>query len=159
MLERTSIKYVTLNARQKELFNFQKLAATLADYGFNCIKLADDWQGADFLAYHIDGNQTLKIQLKSRITVQKKYLDKGIWMAFPHSHCWYVIEHDRLVEKIAKHTKWLQSDAWQTKGGYHSIAINPKLLDSLAEDKLGRVYGQVLETDEQERDSGGSIQS
>jgi len=40
------IRYESLNARQKEIFNYQKLAATLADYGFHCIKLADDWQGA-----------------------------------------------------------------------------------------------------------------
>ncbi len=46
------IPYDQLNGKQKEIFNFQKIAATFADYGFNCIKLADDWQGADFLAYH-----------------------------------------------------------------------------------------------------------
>ena len=37
-----------LNGRQKEIYNFQKSAALLADYGFNCIKLADDWNGADW---------------------------------------------------------------------------------------------------------------
>ena len=31
----------------------QKSAAVLADYGFNRIKLDDDWNGADFLAYHM----------------------------------------------------------------------------------------------------------
>jgi hypothetical protein len=70
------IRYDSLNAKQKELFNFQKLAATLADYGFNCIKLADDWQGADLLAYHFNRTLTLKIQLKARINIQKKYLGK-----------------------------------------------------------------------------------
>jgi hypothetical protein len=69
------IRYASLKARQKELFNFQKIAATLADYGFNCIKLADDWQGADFLAYHINGTTTLKVQLKSRLTIDRKYCD------------------------------------------------------------------------------------
>ena len=44
------IGYNELNAKQKEIYNFQKVAAILADYGFNCIKLTDDWQGADFLA-------------------------------------------------------------------------------------------------------------
>ena len=39
-----------LNGKQKEIYNFQKSAALLADYGFNCIKLTDDWQGADCLA-------------------------------------------------------------------------------------------------------------
>ncbi|MDP1788535.1 hypothetical protein [Nitrosomonas sp.] len=63
------IKYSELNSRQKEIFNFQKVAGLLADYGFNCIKLTDDWQGADFLAYHTNGSDTLKVQLKSRLSI------------------------------------------------------------------------------------------
>jgi frataxin-like iron-binding protein CyaY len=140
------IRYDALNARQKELFNFQKLAATLADYGFNCIKLADDWQGADFLAYHVKGTITLKVQLKSRITIQKKFSGKDIWMAFPYKGYWYVIKHDRLVTKAAEHTDWLQSDSWQTKNGFSSRSINPELLNSLAKNKLGPVYGPNLRT-------------
>jgi len=66
------ISYEQLNARQKEVFNFQKVASLLADYGFNCIKLDDDWQGADFLAYHKDGVNTLKVQLKPRPGIAKK---------------------------------------------------------------------------------------
>lgn len=142
------IDYKTLNARQKELFNFQKIAATLADYGYNCIKLADDWQGADFLAYHVNKTETLKIQLKSRITIQKKYAGKDIWIGFPHNKDWYVIEHDRLVEKIGKHTTWLGSSAWQTGGAYSSVSINLELLNDLAENKLEPVYGRDIETDE-----------
>ncbi|HEY2913967.1 MAG TPA: hypothetical protein VGK21_11455 [Candidatus Angelobacter sp.] len=103
------IRYETLNARQKEIFNFQKLSATLADYGFNCIKLADDWGGADFIAYHVITTTTLKIQLKSRITIGKKYIGKDIWIAFPHNGFWYLIEHDRLIEKIEQSTDWLKS--------------------------------------------------
>ncbi|WP_166443093.1 hypothetical protein [Phragmitibacter flavus] len=53
------ISYKDLNAKQQEIYNFQKVAAILADYGFNCIKLADDWQGVDFLAYHVNGNDTI----------------------------------------------------------------------------------------------------
>lgn len=49
------ISYNALNARQKENFNFQKVSAVLADYGFVTLRLCDDWQGADFLAQHIDG--------------------------------------------------------------------------------------------------------
>lgn len=32
-----------LISRQVEVFNFQNIAGLLADYGFNCIKLADDY--------------------------------------------------------------------------------------------------------------------
>ena len=65
------IKYTDLNSKQKEVFNFQKVAGKLSDYGYNCIKLADDWQGADFLAYHKDGSGTLKVQLKVRLALSK----------------------------------------------------------------------------------------
>ncbi len=131
------VPYERLNARQKELFNFQKIAATLADYGFNCIKLADDWQGADFLAYHTDGTTTLRVQLKSRLAIQKKYRGKNIWMAFPHKGHWYLIEHDRLVSKVGRATNWLSSRSWTQAHGYSSRSINPVLLNSLAENKLG----------------------
>ncbi len=52
------VDYRELNGKQQEIYNFQKVAARFADYGFNCIKLDDDWMGADFLAYHKDGTQT-----------------------------------------------------------------------------------------------------
>ena len=144
------VRYDDLTAKQKELFNFQMIAATLADYGFNCIKLADDWQGADFLAYHINGTTTLKVQLKSRVTIKHKYCSKDIWIAFPHKDHWYLIEHDRLIEKIGKHTIWLNSKSWkERKDGYSSASINPKLLASLSENKLGRVYGPIFIDDEE----------
>lgn len=145
------VRYDRLNAPQKELFNFQKCAATLADFGFNCIKLADDWQGADFLAYHVDGTTTLRVQLKSRPAIQKKYCGKDIWMAFPHKGYWYLIEHDRLVEKVDEHTNWLKTRSWKKKihGGYSSRSINASLLESLGENKLGPVYGPVLLTDDE----------
>jgi frataxin-like iron-binding protein CyaY len=137
------IPYDQLKSKQKELFNFQKVASTLADYGFNCIKLADDWEGADFLAYHFEGKTTLRVQLKSRLTISKKYEGKDIWMAFPHNGSWYLIEHDRLVEKAGKHTDWLESSSWREKGGYSSRSINPEFLDSLLEDRLKPVFGAL----------------
>ena len=89
----------SLNARQKEIYNFQKIASVLADFGFNCIKLSDDWKGADFIACHIDGT-TIKVQLKGRLTIQKKYLGKDLWMAFPVDGFWFLVPHDKLVEIV-----------------------------------------------------------
>ncbi|MGB9150676.1 MAG: hypothetical protein WCB36_10560, partial [Burkholderiales bacterium] len=85
------VKYSDLNSRQKEIFNFQKVAGLLADYGFNCIKLTDDWQGADFLAYHTNGSDTLKVQLKSRLSIAQKYIGKSLFMAFPINGAWHLI--------------------------------------------------------------------
>ncbi len=54
------ITYDELNSKQKEIYNFQKLAALLGDYGFNCIKLDDDWQGADFLVVPVKQTVTYR---------------------------------------------------------------------------------------------------
>ena len=131
------VNYSDLNSRQKEIFNFQKVAWLLAEYGFNCIKLADDWQGADFLAYHKDGGNTLKVQLKSRLTISKKYVAKSIFMAFPINNSWYLIEHDELVKKIKMHTTWLTSESWlKDDGAYHTNSPNNVLVDALQDSKL-----------------------
>jgi hypothetical protein len=63
----TKIDPTNINSRQKENYNFLKVSAVLADYGFNTMRLSDDWQGADFIAVHIDGETFLKVQLKSRL--------------------------------------------------------------------------------------------
>ena len=129
------IQYKKLNSKQKEIYNFQRLAARLADYGFNCIKLADDWKGADFLAYHKDGKETLKIQLKSRIGIYKKYIGKSLFVAFPINDDWYIIEYDKLLALIRENTKWLSTASWK-KGGYSAGGPNGKLLKALQSSRL-----------------------
>jgi hypothetical protein len=81
-LELSTIEYSNLNSRQKENYNYQKISAVLADYGFITHRLTDDWQGADFIAQHFDGKTFLKVQLKGRLTFDKKYLGKDIYIAF-----------------------------------------------------------------------------
>ncbi len=55
------IEYENLNAKVQEMYNFQKVSAKLADYGFTTMWLNNDWKGADFLAVHADGNTFLKV--------------------------------------------------------------------------------------------------
>ena len=125
----TKVNYSDLNGNQKEIYNFQKVSAELADYGFNCIKLADDWQGADFLAYHKDGKDTLKVQLKGRLTIDKKYEGKDLYMSFPLKEHWCLIHHDKLIELVASSTNWLNTESWQVKGCYHSASPSKQLLE------------------------------
>ncbi|MFT4733787.1 MAG: hypothetical protein ACI9DJ_001015 [Algoriphagus sp.] len=66
------IEYNKLNARQKETYNFQKVSAILADYGFATIKLNDDWANADFIAQHIDGDKYLKVQLNNTLSAMAR---------------------------------------------------------------------------------------
>ena len=120
-----------LNGRQKEIYNFPQSSALLADYGFNCIKLSDDWQGADFRAHHFDGKITLKVQLKARLTVDRKYIGQDLWMNFPSTGSWYLVPHDKLVETIGQNTNWLNTTSWQENGTYSDANPSPRLLEQL----------------------------
>ena len=80
MRELKKIKYKELNAKQKENYNFHKVASVLADYGYDCMRLNNDWEGADFIA--VKGDDMLKVQLKGRLTLDKKYIDKDIYIVF-----------------------------------------------------------------------------
>ena len=77
------IDYRKLNGRQKENYNFQKISGILADYGFATIRLSDDWNGADFIAQYADGKTLLRVQLKGRLDIGKKYEGKNLWLFFP----------------------------------------------------------------------------
>ena len=137
------VEYQNLNPKQQEIYNFQKVAAMLADYGFNCIKLADDWQGADFLAYHKNGSDTLRVQLKGRICINKKYIDKNLFIIFPvresekiRHDSWYLIEHKKLISLIEEHTNWLDTSTWRNKGKYSAKKPNEQLLLALEKSRL-----------------------
>ena len=76
------VRYEDLNSRQQEIFNFQKVSGVLADYGFATLRLTDDWNGADFLAVHVDGKTFLRVQLKGRLTFEKSTWDKAYGSVF-----------------------------------------------------------------------------
>jgi hypothetical protein len=92
------INYANLNSKQKEGYNYQKASAALADYGFVTMRLSDDWQGADFIAQHIDGRTFMKVQLKSRPAFAKKYQGKDLFIAFFDGAAWYLYPHDEVLE-------------------------------------------------------------
>tara|TARA_R110002049_G_scaffold259498_1_gene435357 strand:- start:26233 stop:26637 length:405 start_codon:yes stop_codon:yes gene_type:complete len=112
------IAYTDLNSRQKENYNFQKVAGELADYGYNCLRLNDDWQGADFLACHINGDTFLKVQLKGRMCVDQKYCDKNIHIAFIDGDDCYVYPHDEFMAEVLAMNKINDSKSWRQHRAY-----------------------------------------
>ena len=126
------IDYSSLNARQKENFNFQKLSAILADFGFVTMRLTDDWGGADFIAQHIDGETFLRVQLKGRLTFDTKYQNKGLFIAFPYANDWYLFPHDELLATVLSETKTISGTrSWDEKGNYHMGTLSTQLLKLL----------------------------
>lgn len=112
------IKYEDLNARQQEIYNFQKVSAIFADFGYTTVKLSDDWMGADFIAINFDGSEHMKVQLKGRMTFEKKYMGKDIHICFCDRSCekWYLYPHDETLEHFVKQIE--NTDSWKLKGGY-----------------------------------------
>lgn len=128
-IEFKEISYKQLNARQQENYNFLKISAVLAGYGFMTMRLSDDWQGADFIALHIDG-ETLKVQLKGRLTFDKKYKGKNLYVAFPACGDWYLYPHDDLLDRVLNDSR-ATSKSWQVHGLYHFPRLSKPMRDLL----------------------------
>ena len=120
------IRYEDLNARQQESYNYQKAAGILADYGFVTIRLSDDWRGADFIAQHNDGITFLKVQLKGRLTLDRKYQDRDIHICFRSGDDWFLFPHDSVMEQILASSTISGTESW-TKGLYTFPALSKKL--------------------------------
>jgi hypothetical protein len=116
----TRIDYTALNDRQKENYNFQKVSGVLADYGFSTIRLTDDWQGADFVAQHLDRVTFLRVQLKGRPCFDKKYSGKDLFVCFPAPGGIYLYPHDALLDLVlARGRSVVGTESWEKKGQYH----------------------------------------
>jgi hypothetical protein len=123
------IRYSDLNSRQQEAYNFQKVSALLADYGFITIRLSSDWRGADFIAQHLDGVTFLPVQLKGRLSFDKKYQGRGLHVCFPYNGGWFMYPHDELLKKIEPTI--CTTDSWCLAGNYHFPRLSKELLKTL----------------------------
>ena len=129
MLEFNRTGDTVLNSRQQENYNFHHLAVVLAEYGFNSIRLSDDYNGADFLAIHVGSpddpspgrNDVLKVQLKGRLSFAREYKNKSLYIAFPcdrNANSWYLYDHDQLLEYFEPN--FHRTDSWLGKIGKYS---------------------------------------
>jgi hypothetical protein len=130
------INYEDLNARQKENYNFQKVSGVLAEYGFVTLRLTDDWKGADFIAQNIDGETLLKVQLKARLTLDKKYIGKSLHITFPEGEEWYLYPHDEVLDRISDLSGLKNSAAWERSGLRHYSKIPNRYRELLLEYRI-----------------------
>ena len=130
-----------------ETYNFHKAAAVLAEYGFDCMRLSDDWAGADFFAYHKENGETLKVQLKSNLVIAEKYMcEKDLFMCFPLDSTgnWYLIKHSDLMELVRQHSPyWLQTTSWQDKKMYGSNRGTKEMREALEPYAYWPQYGVI----------------
>ena len=102
------------------------MSAVLADYGFVTIRLSDDWQGADFIAHHVDGETFIKVQLKGRLTFEKKYQGKDLYIAFHSNGAWYLFPHDEVLECFLSKTNIGETQSWKERGIYSFPGLSKK---------------------------------
>jgi hypothetical protein len=133
--------YVKLNSRQQEAYNFQKVSAVLADYGYVTIRLSSDWSGADFIAQHVNGT-FLKVQLKGRLTFCKKYEDQDLHICFPDKRTWFLYPHDELLRQFLSEGKIEGTESWEFKGEYHFPRLNDQLKALLEQYRLVEAIAQ-----------------
>ena len=113
-LDLTKVSYKDLNSKEKENYNYHKVASALADYGYDCMRLNNDWKGADFIA--VKDEQMLKVQLKSRFTLDGKYENKDLYIAFIENGIVKLYLHDEALAIATSNI--LESESWKLRQKY-----------------------------------------
>jgi hypothetical protein len=73
--------------------------------------------GVDFVLYRERDGLVRKVQLKSRWTVERKYVGRDIWIAFPIGSDWYLMPHDQMLTH-AETDGVTQTASWIEGGSY-----------------------------------------
>lgn len=127
------INYRDLNAKAKEMYNFHKVASVLADYGYTSIWLSNDWNGADFIAVHIDGVSDIKVQLKGGPSFAKKYRGKNLYICFISEGLVYIYPHDEILSQVEL---VISDKKWQEKGTYFQTKLTSRFREILEPYKI-----------------------
>ena len=120
-IDLTKVSYKDLNSKQKENYNYHKVASALAEYGYDSMRLNNDWEGADFIS--VKGDDMIKVQLKGRFTLDRKYKDKDLYIAFIENGIIKLYLHDEALAIASSNIT--DSKSW-TENGSYSMNQTPK---------------------------------
>lgn len=156
------IDYTRLSGKEQESYNTAKLRSTLADRGFlEGFKVNGDKWGADMLFYRASDGLVLKVQLKGRATLDRHYVGKDIYVAFPSARddSWYIYPHDEVLEATLALGKLVGTKSWTEKGGW-SWPSPPVWLEKIL--KKWRIYAPEVSNysrshPEEEKSSARSV--
>ena len=98
----------------RELENLYKLLPYFTRSGFTPF-LPEFDSGIDFIACREsaagEGDVLIKVQLKGRWTIDKKYRGRSMAIAFPDEQDWYVIPHGEMVA-FAEQAGFTNTKSW-----------------------------------------------
>lgn len=121
-----------LSSEAIEVINRNALVTVAMKKGYNAYLPVYD-HGIDLILHSEATGDTKLIQLKGRWTIDKKYLGRNIWIAFPDRGEWYVAPHDELVRMGERHTG---SESWR-RGSYSKGVLSKADREELAPYRFG----------------------
>jgi hypothetical protein len=69
-------------------------------HGYNAFLPIID-QGIDFILHRASDDRSIKVQLKSRSTIDRKYEKyQDLWVAFPAQKEWYLMPHSEMIAAV-----------------------------------------------------------
>ena len=100
----------------REVINRNTVASLALEQGFNVFLPVYDG-GVDFILYRESDGLVHKVQLKARWTIDRKYIGRDIWIAFPIAGDWYLMPHDDMLasaeaEGVTKTASWIEGGAY-----------------------------------------------
>ena len=118
---------------QIEFVNRSRLIARLFELGYEVFVPVID-TGVDLVAYRPADKAVKLVQLKTRWTIDRKYLDRDIWIAFPAEEYgdWFVAPHDALVA-LGEQRGYCKTASWTDRGLYHLAPLPPALAEAMAQ--------------------------
>jgi hypothetical protein len=118
------------SSQVREVVNRNTVVSLALALDFNVFLPAYDG-GVDFILYRESDNELRKVQLKSRWTIDRKYINRDIWVAFPIAGDWYLIPHDTMVAD-GKADGVTLTASWLEKGAYSRPRLSAAAISQCA---------------------------
>ncbi|MES2753667.1 MAG: hypothetical protein V4659_03285 [Pseudomonadota bacterium] len=115
-----------------EVVNRNALVTVALGLGYNAYLPVYD-HGIDLILHSEERSDTKLIQLKGRWTIDRKYVGRNIWVAFPDRGIWYVAPHDEMLLLGERHTL---TESWK-RGTYSKSPLGKRDLEELAVYRFG----------------------
>jgi hypothetical protein len=134
------------NHRSVEMANRLDLINEAFKFGYLAYLPVVD-EGIDLILHRERPRDLKMVQLKSRWTIDKKYVGREIWIAFPQDKVWYLGLHDEFVGLAKKLGFAANSSSWTAGGKYSRGKLNKALQETLQAYTLEKQLGATTSPD------------
>ena len=112
------VDFDKLNTCDKRQYDYFKVSAALADYGYFSQGLLTADEHEDFIACNYSGTFQLSVLLKSRLTLASNLEHQKLHIAFYERGYWYVYPHDDVLTFACQTSAITNTTSWRQKGIY-----------------------------------------